>query len=150
MTTERQINANRRNAQHSTGPRTPDDKAISGRNNTRHGFRSTTPIIPRLEDPDAWEHHRQTTVDGLAPTKALEETLAERVALILWRHIRIAVALILTGSVSESDPPGCSIWQVRRGTVPRSRNRGIRRVGARVAQAGQSPSAATPHAFLVT
>ena len=77
MSTERQIAANRQNAQHSTGPRTPDGKATASRNNTRHGLRATTPVIPRVESPEEWEHHRATTIAGLNPDNALEEALAE-------------------------------------------------------------------------
>lgn len=43
MTTDRQLAANRQNAQKSTGPRTAQDKAIASRNNTRHGLRSLIP-----------------------------------------------------------------------------------------------------------
>src|SRR5687768_8874543 len=89
MTTDRQIAANRANAQKSTGPRTAQGKAITSRNGTRHGLRSTTPVIPRLESPAAWQQHRALTIEGLAPATALEEALAERVALILWRLGRV-------------------------------------------------------------
>jgi hypothetical protein len=90
MTTERQLAANRQNAQRSTGPRTAQGKASAIRNNTRHGLRATTPVIPRLESLEAWEQHRAATIAGLAPATALEEALAERVALILWRLDRVA------------------------------------------------------------
>jgi hypothetical protein len=90
MTTERQIAANRQNAQHSTGPRTPQGKAASSRNNTRHGLHISTPVIPGMETPEAWEQHRTITIAGLAPATQLEETIAERVALILWRLGRVA------------------------------------------------------------
>src|SRR5687768_4093336 len=90
MATERQIAANRRNAQKSTGPRTARGKAVASRNNTRHGLHSISPVIPGLESEAAWAHHRLTTVTGLAPANALEEALAERVALILWRLGRVA------------------------------------------------------------
>jgi hypothetical protein len=89
MTTDRQIAANRQNAQHSTGPRTPEGKAAASRNNTRHGLKAASPVIPKLESPEDWEQHRQTTAAGLNPGNALEEALAERIALILWRLDRI-------------------------------------------------------------
>ena len=85
MTTQRQIAANRKNAQRSTGPRTPRGKAVSSRNNTQHGLYSTAPVIPRLESPQAWAAHHATTLEALAPDDPLEHTLAERIALILWR-----------------------------------------------------------------
>ena len=90
MTTERQIAANRQNAQKPTGPGTARGKAIASRTTTRHGLRSITPVIARLESPVAWEQHRAITVDGLAPANPLEEALAERVALILRRLGRVA------------------------------------------------------------
>src|SRR3954462_11253132 len=90
MTTERQIAANRQNAQHSTGPRTQQGKAVASRNNTRHGLRATTPVIPRLESPEDWAQHREATIASLAPDNILEASLAERVALILWRLDRVA------------------------------------------------------------
>ena len=45
MTTDRQRAANRQNARSSTGPRTTHGRASSGRNNTRHGLRSQSPVI---------------------------------------------------------------------------------------------------------
>jgi hypothetical protein len=90
MATIHQIEANRRNAQKSTGPRTPHGKAIASQNATRHGLRATSPIIPRIESPEAWEQHRASTIAGLAPSGPLETTLAERIALILWRLGRVA------------------------------------------------------------
>jgi hypothetical protein len=91
MTTERQLAANRRNAQHSTDPRTARGKAIASRNSTRHGLHArAAPTIPRLESPAAWEQHRAATIGGLAPATPVEEALAERIALILWRLDRVA------------------------------------------------------------
>src|SRR5215216_1888069 len=90
MTTEHQRAANRQNAQHATGPRTPRGKATASRNSTRHGVYASTPVIPGLESADAWEQHRAVTIDGLSPGTPFEETLVERVALILWRLGRVA------------------------------------------------------------
>ena len=93
MTTERQHAANRQNAQHSTGPRTPSGTTVASGNSTRHGlYAAVTPIIPGLESADAWAQHRVATLDDLAPGTPFEETLAERVALILWRLGRAAPA----------------------------------------------------------
>ena len=44
MATEKQIRANRANAQRSTGPRTPAGKLKSSRNSYRHGLSSQMPL----------------------------------------------------------------------------------------------------------
>ena len=51
MTSYRQIEANRRNALKSTGPRTEAGKEISRRNAVRHGLTAET-IITALEDAE--------------------------------------------------------------------------------------------------
>jgi hypothetical protein len=62
----------------------------SHHNAVRHGLCATTPVIPGLESQGAWEQHRVSTLERLAPADHLEESLAERVALILWRLGRVA------------------------------------------------------------
>ena len=51
MATIRQINANRANAQKSTGPRTEEGKAASSRNRLSHGFAASATIMPG-ENPE--------------------------------------------------------------------------------------------------
>ena len=54
MTTLTQIEANRRNAQSSTGPRTEAGKERSSRNAVRHGLTAETVIEP-LEDAEDYQ-----------------------------------------------------------------------------------------------
>ena len=51
MTSFRQIEANRRNARQSTGPKTPGGKQRSRRNAMRHGLTAET-VIGALEHAD--------------------------------------------------------------------------------------------------
>ena len=51
MTTEKQMAANRRNARHSTGPKTARGKATSAQNATRHGLLAQT-VVLHDEDPE--------------------------------------------------------------------------------------------------
>jgi hypothetical protein len=45
MATEAQINANRANARKSTGPRTPEGKAVVSQNAVTHGFLARETVI---------------------------------------------------------------------------------------------------------
>ena len=46
MATPQQIDANRRNALKSTGPKTPQGKAVTSMNSLRHGLRARTVVLP--------------------------------------------------------------------------------------------------------
>src|SRR5882757_8073856 len=54
MATPAQINANRANAQKSTGPRSPEGKSVSRFNALQHGLDAKSVIIPG-EDPAEYE-----------------------------------------------------------------------------------------------
>jgi hypothetical protein len=84
------VEANRRNAALSTGPRTEEAKAVVARNALRHGLFSTKPVLAGIEREEDWRDHLAGTVASLAPVGHLEQVLAERVALCLWRLGRVA------------------------------------------------------------
>ena len=86
----RQTEANRGNALASTGPKTAEGKATSSRNALRHGLACALPVLPGLERPEDWQAHHAGILASLAPVGALEEALAERVALCSWRLRRVA------------------------------------------------------------
>jgi len=87
MTTKRQILANRQNAQRSTGPITPEGKAVVAQNAIKHGlFTEKTVIL--AEDPADFDRHRRTLLAGLKPVGPLETLLAERVVALAWRLLR--------------------------------------------------------------
>lgn len=52
MSTKAQIEANRSNAQLSTGPSTPEGKAASSRNSYQHGFRSSSFTLKEEDRPE--------------------------------------------------------------------------------------------------
>ena len=66
MTSDRQIAANRANAQRSTGPRTPNGKTRAAQNALKHGLTATTPVLPD-EDPEAFAGLRQEVFEQYNP-----------------------------------------------------------------------------------
>jgi hypothetical protein len=84
MTALSKLEANRKNAQLSTGPRTSEGKAIVSKNALRHGVFAAVPVVDG-ENAQEWADHRTGVLESLAPMGLLEVNLAERVALLLWR-----------------------------------------------------------------
>ncbi len=79
-----QIQANRLNAQKSTGPRTAEGKERASRNALRHGLLAREAVI-QGEDPEEFELYREGMLQELAPAGAVEAMLAERVVGLSWR-----------------------------------------------------------------
>jgi hypothetical protein len=88
MTSERQIAANKRNAQRSTGPRSVAGKAKVSVNAIKHGLRGRDVVLP-TEDKDEFDSFRIDLLADLAPVGGLETALAEEVAILLWRLRRV-------------------------------------------------------------
>ena len=66
MASDRQIRANRRNAQKSTGPRTPEGKAKTRYNALRHGIHADQIVLP-IEEEEAWRQTFHNFHDEFAP-----------------------------------------------------------------------------------
>jgi hypothetical protein len=84
MTTEAQIEANRKNALKSTGPRTTEGKEASSQNATKHGLRTNRNVI-KTESQEEFDIFRDNMLADLAPDGAMEEMLAERIVSLSWR-----------------------------------------------------------------
>ncbi len=84
MTTEAQTEANRVNAQKSTGPRTPEGKEKAAQNALKHGLFARETVI-RGEDEGDFEVHREMLLGQLIADTPLEEMLAERIVDLSWR-----------------------------------------------------------------
>jgi hypothetical protein len=87
---ERQDEANRRNAQLSTGPRTPDGKMRVGLNALKHGLTGKEVVLPN-ESAEDFDTFRAGLLDALHPHGELEGTLAERIVIDAWRLRRVAL-----------------------------------------------------------
>src|SRR6185369_4276520 len=91
MSAFRQIDANRRNAQLSTGPVTEEGKKRSRRNAVRHGLTAET-VIDALEDADDYSAFELSITADYDAQSATERELVLRLASLLWR-IRRATAI---------------------------------------------------------
>src|SRR5215831_2440569 len=84
MTTFRQIEANRRNALKSTGPKTVAGKAQSRCNAVRHGLTAET-VIGVLEDAEDYKAFEAAITADYEARSAVERELVLRLASVLWR-----------------------------------------------------------------
>src|ERR1700757_824516 len=84
MTSFRQIEANRRNAQLSTGPVTDEGKKRSRRNAVRHGLTAET-VIDALEDATDYAAFELAVTSDYDAQTAVERELILRLASLLWR-----------------------------------------------------------------
>jgi hypothetical protein len=91
MTSFRQIEANRRNAQLSTGPVTEEGKRGSRRNAVRHGLTAET-VIDALEDAEDYAAFELAVTADYNAQSAVERELVLRLASLLWR-LRRATAI---------------------------------------------------------
>jgi hypothetical protein len=84
MPSPKQIEANRRNAFNSTGPKTEAGKKRSRRNAVRHGLTAET-VIEVLEDPEDYGVFEATVTSEFDAQTAVERELVLRLASVLWR-----------------------------------------------------------------
>ena len=100
----KQLAANRANASHSTGPRTPEGKARSAQNSRKHGFTGSTFAVVRLEDLQEVDHLRADLISVYQPVNSQELFAIERIALAQQAMLRIArlESGLLTSCLNEA------------------------------------------------
>ena len=91
MTSFRQIEANRRNAQLSTGPKTKEGRSRSRRNAVRHGLTAET-VIDALESAEDYAAFEVAVTSDYDARTAVERELVLRLVSLLWR-LRRATAI---------------------------------------------------------
>jgi hypothetical protein len=91
MTSFQQIEANRRNALSSTGPKTQEGKRRSRHNAVRHGLTAET-VVVALEDIRDYQAFEAAIIADYDARTAVERELVLRLASLLWR-IRRATAI---------------------------------------------------------
>src|SRR5579864_5879706 len=88
MASEKQFEANRKNAQKSTGPKTPEGRAAVRLNGVKHGLTAETLVLKGESEADF-----TGLLDSLeaehAPTTPSEEALVVQLAMSTWRLRRL-------------------------------------------------------------
>ena len=104
MTTRKQIEANRRNAQKSSGPKTLQGKSLSNMNAVKHGLRTEQVLIPG-EGEREFADLRRRLFEDLQPMGGLEIELIDGLVVDFWRLRRLR--MVETGLFVDSmDPSG--------------------------------------------
>jgi hypothetical protein len=88
MLSERQLNANRRNALRSTGPRTPEGKTRVSENARRHGLLARETVLPD-EDRQQYLNLLAALEADHQPAGPLEEFCVRQMASAQWRLARL-------------------------------------------------------------
>ena len=91
MTSFQRFEANRRNALHSTGPKTEDGKHRSRLNAVRHGLTAET-VVGSLEDAEDYKAFEAAIIADYCAETAVARELVLRLASLLWR-LRRATAI---------------------------------------------------------
>ena len=89
MSTEKQIQANRNNAQNSTGPRTEEGKSRASQNALKHGLLARDAVLPG-EDPADFDAQLAALEADIQPQGALECELVRQLADAQWRMQRLS------------------------------------------------------------
>ena len=117
MTSLRQIEANRRNALRSTGPRTEQGKRLSRANAIRHGLTAET-IVTSVEDAEDYKAFEAAVIADYNARTAVERELVLRLASLL-----LAIAPCYRGRDRSPADPGrelASRPELDRAGVPKS------------------------------
>ena len=90
LITEKQLDANRRNAQKSTGPKTLEGKAVVRLNALRYGLRARS-ILLTGENPEEYHQLCADLESGWQPQNRTEQLLVEQMAVAQWKLARLEV-----------------------------------------------------------
>jgi hypothetical protein len=116
MATIKQIDANRRNAQKSTGPKTPEGKSAVSMNALRHGLRARSVVLPG-ENRDEFHQLCDDLEAEWQPQSRTEHFYLEQMAVSQWKLTRMEVGESLVRNrftyVEEQLPLLDRLWQAQ-------------------------------------
>lgn len=111
--TDKKLEANRRNARKSRGPKTEEGKRNSSKNAIRHGILANS-ILVEGESRERFVVFLNALVEEYAPQNVREQLLVEKIAVAQWRLRRIWSVQSagindeirkLPDSLKDADPP---------------------------------------------
>ena len=88
MATDKQIAANRLNAQKSTSPKTPEGRAAVRLNGVKHGLYAQTLVLPGEKESDFHELLESYEAEH-SPATPTEEALVQQLTMAMWRLRRL-------------------------------------------------------------
>jgi hypothetical protein len=88
MTSQAKINANRKNAARSTGPRTPAGKSSASKNALRHGLLAKIASLPEADQAE-YRTLLEGIEDNWEPKGAMEDELVAQITECAWRNRRL-------------------------------------------------------------
>jgi len=88
VTSDKQARANRKNALKSTGPKTPEGKAVVRHNAIKHGLLAREVLLPG-EDEEAFNELNEDLIAYFQPVGTLENMLVDRIIATHWRLKRL-------------------------------------------------------------
>lgn len=88
MTTQRQIESNRLNAQQSTGPKSLEGKTVVSKNPLKHGVFSRQ-VVLEGESKQEFEALKIEFYEQFCPEGLLEQLFCERALAAAWRLLRV-------------------------------------------------------------
>jgi len=105
MPSDRQLAANKKNAQKSTGPKTPEGRAAVRLNGVKHGLTAATLVLPGESESD-FESLLDSFESEHHPTTPTEEALVRQMAMAQWRlrrlyHVESAFFHLRLGDTAE-------------------------------------------------
>ena len=120
MASDKKIEANRRNAQKSSGPKSAEGKSRSRQNAIKHGMRATLAVLPG-EDEAAFAWRIDAWTSDLKPRNPVEQYLVDRAVKVSWQLDRIERAYVarLTANIKNAAAdPAPSVTQPEGGGRP--------------------------------
>jgi hypothetical protein len=114
MASQKQIDANRRNAQQSTGPRTIEGLAKTRLNAMRDGITGQITTLSE-EDRPVFEKLKAELIADLAPKTVMELKLASSIAWDTWRldHLRsVEMSMYALGATNPETTVDCDVPQL--------------------------------------